>query len=127
MPTREAVGNDHVHGTKSELAHHLSITPALSHLTPRSVHGSLSPVKLDAQRFLLQRVLLTATSMVLELHVWGPAFGLPSIDPECIAVIAYFNWKIPQPCWQLVADYDTSIGPQRRCTRPLPQRHHPCL
>lgn len=27
----------------------------------------------------------------MELHTWGPAFGLPSIDPECLATIAYFR------------------------------------
>lgn len=48
--------------------------------------------------------------MVLELHVWGPAFGLPSIDPECIATIAYFNRIVPHAQWILVADYDTSIS-----------------
>ncbi|KAF2643283.1 hypothetical protein P280DRAFT_496923 [Massarina eburnea CBS 473.64] len=50
--------------------------------------------------------------MALELHVWGPAFGLPSIDPECIATVAYFNRIVPQGEWILIADYDTSISPQ---------------
>lgn len=50
--------------------------------------------------------------MVLELHVWGPAFGLPSIDAECIATIAYFNRIVPRTKWVLVADHDTSISPR---------------
>lgn len=50
---------------------------------------------------------------MFELHVWGPAFGLPSIDPDSIAAVAYLNRIIPQGQWTLVADYDTSISPQR--------------
>jgi hypothetical protein len=50
--------------------------------------------------------------MVFELHVWGPAFGLPSIDSECIATVAYFNRIVPQGQWVLIADYDTSLSPQ---------------
>lgn len=46
--------------------------------------------------------------MVLELHVWGPAFGLPSIDAECIAAIAYLNRAVPQGQWVVVADHETS-------------------
>ncbi|KAK3329096.1 Tom37 C-terminal domain-containing protein [Apodospora peruviana] len=29
--------------------------------------------------------------MVLEVHVWGPAFGLASIDAECLATVAYLK------------------------------------
>ncbi|CAI6335721.1 unnamed protein product [Periconia digitata] len=50
--------------------------------------------------------------MPFELHIWGPAFGLPSIDPECAATVAYFARIIPQGQWTLIADYDTSISPQ---------------
>ncbi|EFR04496.1 hypothetical protein MGYG_07504 [Nannizzia gypsea CBS 118893] len=59
--------------------------------------------------------------MVLELHVWGPAFGLPSIDPQCLATIAYFSLAIgpnnggPDE-WVLVADSD----PGRVPTHELP-------
>lgn len=28
---------------------------------------------------------------MLELHVWGPVFGVPSIDAECIAAITYLH------------------------------------
>lgn len=55
---------------------------------------------------------LTTQGMVFELHVWGPAFGLPSIDAECIAAIAHFNRVVPQGQWSLVANYDTSISPR---------------
>lgn len=48
--------------------------------------------------------------MVLELHVWGPAFGLPSIDPECIATVLYCQQVIPKGQWSLVASYDKSVG-----------------
>ncbi|PSN70102.1 hypothetical protein BS50DRAFT_598814 [Corynespora cassiicola Philippines] len=50
--------------------------------------------------------------MVLELHVWGPAFGLPSIDAACNATIAYFHRIVPPAEWLLIADYDTSISPR---------------
>lgn len=48
--------------------------------------------------------------MALELHVWGPAFGLPSIDPECIATVSYCQQVIPEGQWSLVASYDKSVG-----------------
>ncbi|KAF3045583.1 hypothetical protein E8E12_010210 [Didymella heteroderae] len=48
--------------------------------------------------------------MALELHVWGPAFGLPSIDPECIAIVTYCQQVIPKGQWSLVASYDKSVG-----------------
>jgi hypothetical protein len=48
--------------------------------------------------------------MVLQLHTWGPAFGLPSIEAECIATIAYCQRVIPKGQWALVADYDTTVG-----------------
>ncbi|KAL6712391.1 hypothetical protein ACN47E_000268 [Coniothyrium glycines] len=35
--------------------------------------------------------------MVFELHVWGPAFGLPSIEPECIAIVAYCQGSHTEP------------------------------
>ncbi|KAJ9644124.1 hypothetical protein H2201_007101 [Coniosporium apollinis] len=50
---------------------------------------------------------------MLELHIWGPAFGLPSIEPECIAAVAYLNRTIPNGEWTLYADHDTSLSPNR--------------
>ncbi|KAJ4989871.1 hypothetical protein SVAN01_04708 [Stagonosporopsis vannaccii] len=48
--------------------------------------------------------------MALQLHVWGPAFGLPSIDPECTATIVYCQQVISEGQWSLVAAYDKSVG-----------------
>jgi len=56
-----------------------------------------------------------STPMVFELHIWGPAFGLPSIDAECIAVVAYLNRALPQHQWKLVANHDASLSPNREC------------
>ena len=49
--------------------------------------------------------------MVLELHIWGPAFTLPSIDPECLAAIAYLTQVLPREAWALVASSDTTLSP----------------
>ncbi|KAF4615628.1 hypothetical protein G7Y89_g15278 [Cudoniella acicularis] len=49
--------------------------------------------------------------MVLELHVWGPAFSLPSIDPHCLAAIAYLQQAVPRGEWQLVATSDPALSP----------------
>ncbi|ODH47177.1 hypothetical protein GX48_06731 [Paracoccidioides brasiliensis] len=58
--------------------------------------------------------------MVFELHIWGPAFGLPSIDPQCIAMVAYFTLAVPaknrssgedREQWVLVADSDPGMVP----------------
>ncbi|KAK2747369.1 hypothetical protein FQN55_005118 [Onygenales sp. PD_40] len=58
--------------------------------------------------------------MVLELHIWGPAFGLPSIDPQCIAMVAYFALAVPakkmgaggeREQWVLIADSDPGMVP----------------
>ncbi|KAI5922057.1 outer mitochondrial membrane transport complex protein-domain-containing protein [Camillea tinctor] len=51
------------------------------------------------------------TPPALELHVWGPAFGLDSIDPECLAAIAYFRSMIPSGDWTLIASNDASVNP----------------
>ncbi|OOF96069.1 hypothetical protein ASPCADRAFT_207423 [Aspergillus carbonarius ITEM 5010] len=49
--------------------------------------------------------------MVLELHVWGPAFSLPSIDAQCLATIAYLSLTVPKDDWVLVASSDPSVSP----------------
>ncbi|KAF2741913.1 hypothetical protein M011DRAFT_497838 [Sporormia fimetaria CBS 119925] len=51
---------------------------------------------------------------MFELHVWGPAFGLPSIDADCLAAIAYLKWAVPIEQWILIADYDVSLSPGRQ-------------
>ncbi|KAL2352999.1 Tom37 C-terminal domain-containing protein [Cryomyces antarcticus] len=53
--------------------------------------------------------------MVLELHVWGPAFGLPSIDAECIAAACYLKQCLSSDTeedkWTIVAGHDPSSNP----------------
>ncbi|ODM15218.1 hypothetical protein SI65_09457 [Aspergillus cristatus] len=49
--------------------------------------------------------------MVLELHIWGPAFSLPSIDPQCLAAVAYFSLAVPNDNWVLVPSSDPSVSP----------------
>ncbi|CAI7618704.1 unnamed protein product [Penicillium manginii] len=49
--------------------------------------------------------------MVLQLHVWGPAFGLPSIDAQCLAAIAYCSLALPKDSWEVVASSDPSVSP----------------
>ncbi|KAL1966601.1 hypothetical protein VTN77DRAFT_4012 [Rasamsonia byssochlamydoides] len=49
--------------------------------------------------------------MVLELHVWGPGFSLPSIEAQCLATIAYFVQAVPKDAWVLVASSDPSVSP----------------
>ncbi|PYH49084.1 uncharacterized protein BP01DRAFT_371255 [Aspergillus saccharolyticus JOP 1030-1] len=49
--------------------------------------------------------------MVLKLHVWGPAFSLPSIDAQCLATIAYLSLTLPKDAWVLVASSDPSVSP----------------
>jgi hypothetical protein len=48
--------------------------------------------------------------MVLELYVLGPAFSLPSLDPPCLAAIAYFTQVVPRGEWVLLAAVDGGEG-----------------
>lgn len=57
----------------------------------------------------------TSATMVLELHVWGPAFSLPSIEAQCLAIIAYFTQVVPKDQWVLVASSDPSVSPTSKC------------
>ncbi|EOO03235.1 putative mitochondrial import receptor subunit protein [Phaeoacremonium minimum UCRPA7] len=48
--------------------------------------------------------------MVLQVHVWGPAFGLPSIDAECLAVITYLAYAAPgSNAWTLAASSPSAV------------------
>ncbi|KAL8792274.1 MAG: hypothetical protein Q9195_005153 [Heterodermia aff. obscurata] len=47
---------------------------------------------------------------MLELHVWGPAFSLPSIEPQCLAAIAYLSQLIPHGEWVLIASCDDALS-----------------
>ncbi|RWA10123.1 hypothetical protein EKO27_g4974 [Xylaria grammica] len=49
--------------------------------------------------------------MSFQLHVWGPAFGLESIDAECLAAIAAFRHIFHRDDWSLIASNDTSLNP----------------
>ncbi|KAL9616369.1 MAG: hypothetical protein Q9160_008763 [Pyrenula sp. 1 TL-2023] len=50
--------------------------------------------------------------MVLELYTWGPAFGLPSIDPQCLATIAYLSQALPlRDEWVLIPISDPTVSP----------------
>lgn len=49
--------------------------------------------------------------MALELHVWGPAFSLPSIDAHCLAAIAYLQQAVPRGEWQLIASSNPALSP----------------
>ncbi|KAI2638577.1 Tom37 C-terminal domain-containing protein [Xylaria nigripes] len=49
--------------------------------------------------------------MAFELHVWGPAFGLDSIDAECLAAIAAFRHIFASDEWSLVASNDIFLSP----------------
>lgn len=51
--------------------------------------------------------------MSLELHVWGPAFGLPSLDPECLAVIAYFTQALHRSAWTLIRSSPSAVPTHR--------------
>ncbi|KAK0632781.1 Tom37 C-terminal domain-containing protein [Immersiella caudata] len=47
--------------------------------------------------------------MVLELHVWGPAFGLPSIDPESLAATALITQTLPRNQYQLIQSSPSAV------------------
>lgn len=53
--------------------------------------------------------------MAFELHIWGPAFSLPSIDPTCLAVLAYLSHLAKHADedlqWHVVASNDPSRSP----------------
>ena len=49
--------------------------------------------------------------MPLELHIWGPAFGLPSVDAECLAAVAYLRHAVNSDEWVLVASSDPKVCP----------------
>ncbi|PNY28698.1 Metaxin-like protein [Tolypocladium capitatum] len=57
---------------------------------------------------------------MLHLHVWGSAFGLPSIDAECLAIITFLHHAALTSTWRLIPSSDPSISPSRL----LPALHH---
>lgn len=48
---------------------------------------------------------------MLELHIWGPAFGLPSIDAHCLAALAYLQQAVPAGHWLVVASSNSALSP----------------
>lgn len=58
--------------------------------------------------------------MVLELHVWGPAFGLPSLDPDCLAIITYFTYAVPKAGWKLIPSSPSATPSRMSIPRPAP-------
>ncbi|KFH43846.1 Metaxin-like protein [Hapsidospora chrysogenum ATCC 11550] len=48
---------------------------------------------------------------MLELYAWGPAFGLPSIDPECLAIITHLHKAATPSSWRLIYSNDPSVSP----------------
>ncbi|KAJ2976327.1 hypothetical protein NUW58_g8114 [Xylaria curta] len=71
---------------------------------------SLAP-EAQAEIALAERLDELAKAMSLQLHVWGPAFGLESIDAECLAIIAAFRHIFSSDEWSLIASNDTSLNP----------------
>ena len=55
---------------------------------------------------------LSLSMSFAKLYVWGPAFGLPSIDPESLAAIAYLHHALPQEEWNLIASMPASVPTQ---------------
>ncbi|KXX83120.1 Metaxin-1 [Madurella mycetomatis] len=58
--------------------------------------------------------------MVLQLYVWGPAFGLPSIDAECLAAIAYLAQTTSPAEYRLIQSSPSAVPTQH-----LPALYNP--
>jgi sorting and assembly machinery component 37 len=50
----------------------------------------------------------------MKLHILGPAFGLPSIDAECIAAVALIEryTQGSSQAWALIASHEAAPGTQ---------------
>ncbi|KAG5920917.1 hypothetical protein E4U42_006031 [Claviceps africana] len=48
---------------------------------------------------------------MLDVYIWGPAFGLPSIDPECLAILLYLDNALPSDAWRIIPCNDSSVSP----------------
>ncbi|KAK5952226.1 hypothetical protein OHC33_006699 [Knufia fluminis] len=48
---------------------------------------------------------------MIELHIYGPAFGLPSIDTGCLAAVALLQQSVSPEEWVLVPSNDPTISP----------------
>ena len=104
-------------------------------IATRSITNLLFPSRLSCNSralLLCRRLRLIATpqqlrdsfrpwpAAMMELHVWGSAFGLPSIDPECLAIITYLHSSSPASDWRLISSNDPSVSPSSMaCPVPL--------
>lgn len=50
---------------------------------------------------------------ILELHIYGPAFGLPSVDARCLAAIALLRSCLDDDiiAWRLIPSSDPNLNP----------------
>ncbi|RPA87599.1 hypothetical protein BJ508DRAFT_371900 [Ascobolus immersus RN42] len=51
---------------------------------------------------------------MLELHVWGPAFGLPSFDAECLATIAFLSFAMSRDEFVVVNSSNPLLSPEQK-------------
>ncbi|KKA26568.1 hypothetical protein TD95_004256 [Thielaviopsis punctulata] len=61
------------------------------------------------------------------LHIWGPAFGLASIDAECLAAVTLIMQSVSREGWkkwQIVANSDASVCPSSSPADILPALYH---
>ncbi|KAK4129760.1 hypothetical protein N657DRAFT_588019 [Parathielavia appendiculata] len=58
--------------------------------------------------------------MMLQLYVWGPAFGLPSLDAECLAAIAFLVQTLSPVDYHLIQSSPSAVPTQH-----LPALHDP--
>ena len=50
---------------------------------------------------------------MLELHIWGPSFTLPSISPQSLSAIAYLKLTQPIGTWTLIPSSNPLLSPSR--------------
>jgi hypothetical protein len=86
-------------------------TPRDSHIPTPTTYFPLST---------LSQANSKSTADMLELHVWGPAFGLPSLDAHCLAAIAYLQQAVPRGKWQLIASCNPALSPTSTRSAPFP-------
>lgn len=66
-------------------------------------------------------------AMMPELHIYGPAFGLPSIDPECIAATTALSQIFQPNEWRSVVSSSGAWDGQREYPGPYAaEAANPC-
>ena len=48
---------------------------------------------------------------MIELHIYGSAFGLPSVDINCLATVYLLQTRLQQKEWRLIASNDLNVSP----------------